>query len=245
MNAIAAGLKRLYLIQLSATTLPLPQGRSMEMILPCYLVETSDGKHILVDTGMAADARPQSAPQADNEKNVIEHLSKLGLRPADIDTLICTHFDVDHAGYHDAFTNAELIVQRAHYELARNGHPRFAPARAHWDHPALRYRFVDGDTELLPGLTLLETSGHAPGHQSVLVRLPQTGPVLLAIDAVMMQRLFTMDRKAWPMDDNEEQLLASTQKLLDLVERERIQIVVFGHDGQQWKGLKKAPEFYE
>ena len=43
---------------------------------------------------------------------------------------------------------------------------------------------VDGDTELLPGVTLIETSGHAPGHQSVLVRLPKTGAVLLVIDAV-------------------------------------------------------------
>jgi N-acyl homoserine lactone hydrolase len=34
------------------------------------------------------------------------------LHAADIDTLICTHFDIDHAGYHDAFTNAELVVQR-------------------------------------------------------------------------------------------------------------------------------------
>jgi len=78
---------------------------------------------------------------------------------------------------------------------------------------------VDGDAELLPGLTVLDTCGHAPGHQSVLVRLPQTGLVLLAIDAVMMQRLFTMDRKAWPMDDDEAQLLATTRKLLDIVER--------------------------
>jgi N-acyl homoserine lactone hydrolase len=245
MNTTTARPRKLYLMQLSATTLPLPQGRTLEMVLPCYLVQTNDGQHILIDTGMAADARSPGAPKGDNEKNVIEHLSELGLRPTDIDTLICTHFDIDHAGYPDHFTNADLIVQRKHYELARNGHPRFAPARAHWDHPALRYRFVDGDTELLPGLTLLETSGHAPGHQSVLVRLPHTGPVLLAIDAVMMQRLFTMDRKAWPNDDNEEQLLASTRKLLELVEREQIQLVVFGHDGQQWKGLKKAPEYYE
>src|SRR5205085_6999719 len=111
-----------------------------------------------------------------------------------------------HAGYHDAFTKAELIVQREHYELARSGHPRYAAARAHWDHPAQRYRLIDGDTELLPGLTLIETSGHAPGHQSVLVRLPQTGMILLAIDAVMMQRHFTMNRKAWPMDDEKAQL---------------------------------------
>lgn len=97
----------------------------------------------------------------------------------------------------------------------------------------------------MPGVTLLETGGHAPGHQSVLVRLPQTGPVLLAIDAVMLQRLFTPDRAAWPVDDNEEQLRASTRKLLDLFEREQVALVVFGHDGEQWQTLKKAPAYYE
>jgi len=237
--------RKLYLLQLSASTVPLPQGRTMEMVLGCYLVETSDRKHILIDSGMAVDAWSPGAPRRENERDVIEHLAALGLCPDDICTLICTHFDVDHAGYHDAFVNAELIVQREHYALARSGHPRFAAARAHWDHPALGYRLVDGDTELLPGLTLLETSGHTPGHQSVLVRLPQTGPVLLAIDAVMMQRTFTPDRKAWPNDDSEEQLRASTRKLLDMVEREQVKLVVFGHDGQQWKDLKKAPEYYE
>ena len=47
---------------------------------------------------------------------------------------------------------------------------------APWDSPALRYRLLDGDTELLPGITLVESGGHVPGHQSVLVRLPETGP---------------------------------------------------------------------
>ena len=44
-----------------------------------------------------------------------------------------------------------------------------------FDHPALRYRLIEGDTELVPGLTLLETSGHTPGHQSVLVHLRKPG----------------------------------------------------------------------
>ncbi len=126
-----------------------------------------------------------------------------------------------------------------------SGHQRFATTRAHWDHPALRYRLIDGDTELLPGLTLIETSGHTPGHQSVLVRLPETGPVLLAIDAVPLRHVFTLDRRAWPTDDNEEQLRASTRKLLDLVEREQVGLTVFGHDGRQWQTLRKAPEGYE
>jgi N-acyl homoserine lactone hydrolase len=241
----ATTLKKLYLFRLSTTAIPLPAGQTLEMSSGCYLVETVDNKRILIDSGMALDAPLSPAPPSTNEKNVLKHLAELNLRPPDIDILICTHFDVDHAGYHDAFTNAEFIVQREHYTLARNGHPRFATARAHWDHPALRYRLVDGDTELLPGITLLETSGHAPGHQSVLIRLPHSGPVLLAIDAAVLQRTFTVDRKAWPKDDNEQQLRASTKKLLDLVEREQIKLVVFGHDGQQWKSLKKSPDYYD
>ncbi len=244
MSMINATPQRLYLMQLGTSTIPTTPQPSAGSA-GCYLVQTGDGKNILIDSGLPADyAPPPGAPPTENEKNVLEHLTDLGLHPDDIDLLICTHFDVDHAGYHDAFPRAELIVQREHYELARSGHPRFAAARAHWDHPALRYRLIEGDTELLPGLLLIETGGHATGHQSVLVRLPQTGPVLLAIDAVVLQRLFTPDRKAWPLE-NEEQLRASTRKLLALVEREHVALVIFGHDGQQWQTIKKAPAYYE
>ena len=236
-------LQRLYLLQLATSTIPTtpPTPGSAG----CYLVQTNDGKNILIDSGLPADyTPPPGTPPRENEKNVLEHLADLELRPDDIDLLICTHFDVDHAGYHDAFPLAEFIVQREHYELARSGHPRYATARMHWDHQALHYRLIDGDIELLPGLTLIETSGHAPGHQSILVHLPQTGPVLLAIDAVVLQRLFTPNRNAWPLE-NEEQLRASTRKLLNLVERKHVALVIFGHDGLQWQKLKKAPAYYE
>lgn len=245
MTIINGTPQRLFLMQLSTSTIPTASG-PLEMSTACYLIQMSDGKNVLIDSGLPADHAPApEVPPAEHEKNVIEHLATLGLRPDDIDLLVCTHFDVDHAGYHDAFAHAELIVQRAHYERARSGEARYAAARAHWDHPALRYQLIDGDSEILPGVTLIETSGHAPGHQSVLVHLPRTGPVLLAIDAVVMQRLFTPDRRAWPTDDNEEQLRASTRKLLDLVEGERVALVVFGHDGQQWHTLTKAPAYYE
>src|SRR5260370_38882175 len=171
--------------------MPLTAGQAQAMSPGGYVAQASDVKDILSNSGPPPYyTPPPGTPPSENEKNVLEHLAGLGLHPDDIDLLICTHFDVDHAGYHNAFPQAELIVQRKHYELARSGHPRFAPARAHWDLPALRYQLIDGDTELLPGLALLETSGHTPGHQSVLLRLPQTGPVLLAIDAVVLQRLF-------------------------------------------------------
>ena len=106
--------QKLYLLQLSMSSVPAGAGRTLEMVSGCYLVETNDGRHILIDSGLPADVQmPAGMPPAREKKDVIEHLSDLGLRPDDIDILICTHFDVDHAGYHDAFANAELIVQRS------------------------------------------------------------------------------------------------------------------------------------
>ena len=108
-----------------------------------------------------------------------------------------------------------------------------------------RIRLVDGDTELLPGLELIETSGHVPGHQSVRVRLPKTGAVLLTIDAVPFGEGFTRDKQDDGSNPDAEAIRASTNKLLDLVEREKVGLVIFGHEREQWEGLKKLPEYYE
>ena len=238
--------KRLYLFQLATSDVPIGGGRILPMVAACYLVQMSDGQNILIDTGLPADyQRSEHMPPAENAKNVLEHLAELGLTADLIHIVIATHFDVDHAGYHDHFPQAEFIVQRSHYEVAKAGDRRFAEARSHWDDPALKYRLVEGDSEILPGLWVIETSGHAPGHQSVLVYLPQTGPVLLVIDAVILQRLFTMERPALPDEGSVEEVRATTRKLLDLVGREHVQLIVFGHDGEQWKTLEKSPEFYE
>src|SRR5207244_3637019 len=84
-------------------------------------------------------------------------------------------------GSNPDFPHSEFVIQRRHYEAARNGLPRLQVLRPFWDRPELRYRQVDGDVELAPGGELIESSGHVGGHQSVLVRLPKTGPVLRAV----------------------------------------------------------------
>ncbi len=240
MTTNASSPQRLYLMQVGAMPEP------VNIPFPCYLVQTGDGKNIVIDSGLPSGdfAPPAGMPMPIKGKNVLEQLAMLDLRPEDIDLLICTHFDGDHAGNHAAFPNAQFVVQREHYEVARNGHPRFAVMRSQWDVPTSRYRLIDGDFELLPGLELIETSGHVPGHQSVLVRLPQTGPVLLAIDAVARRENFVPDRTAGPMDLDQEGAIASTRKLLDLVQREHVSLVIFGHDSEQWKTLKKLPDYY-
>ncbi len=214
-----------------------------EIPIVCYLVQTGDGKNILIDSGLP-EIMPEEETDFENGQDVIEQLASIGLKPDDIDTVISTHYDIDHAGRHAAFAKAQYIVQRLHHlDAATN--PRFAALRPQWDQPIERVRLVDGDTELLPGLEVIDTSGHVPGHQSVLVRLPRAGAVLLTIDAVSFGKDFARDAQDGDSNPDAEAIRASTAKLLALVEREHIGLVIFGHDPEQWATLKKAPEFYE
>lgn len=187
--------------------------RAMRAPIPGYAIQTDDGINVLVDSGysrtrIGAYLHSEEEPvQMDEQDYVINQLARIGLSPKEIHYVICTHFDPDHSGNHDMFSEATFVVQRSHYELARQGSlPRLNMSRASWYAPDLRYHLVDGDVELLPGIQLLETSGHVPGHQAVLVRLRQTGPVLLAIDAIPMAKYLNIDpeqRVASPVDHDE------------------------------------------
>ena len=227
--------QRLYLMQVGSVP-------AHQIPIVCYLVQTGDGQNILIDSGLPAKM-PEGYSEFENGQDVIQQLASLDLTADDIHTVISTHYDGDHAGRHAAFTKAQFIVQRVHHLNAATN-PRFAGVRSQWDQPMERIRLVDGDTQVLPGLELIETSGHVPGHQSVLVRLPKTGAILLTIDAVPFAAGFIRDEQDDSSNPDAAATRASTIKLLELVDRERIGLVIFGHDKMQWKTLRKAPEFY-
>lgn len=239
MNTHPTAIQRLYLIRVAVA--PSPTNPALQVPIVCYLIQTNDGKNILIDTGLG-DVPPGMLRE--DSRNVIEQLETIGLKPEDINIVVGTHFDRDHAGRFGAFPNAKLVVQQSHHEHAHTS-PRFEPTRSQWDLPRDRYHFVEGDMELVAGLELIETNGHTRGHQSVLVRLPHTGVVVLAIDAVPNKNAYVLERISSPVNEDADAVLASTKKLMDIVEREHAALVVFGHDLDQWEGLKRLPEYYD
>ncbi|MEZ4626067.1 MAG: hypothetical protein R2843_15050 [Thermomicrobiales bacterium] len=67
------------------------------------------------------------------------------------------------------FIGSRVIAQRDAYDWAL-AHPGAFP-ESEWNPPGIEFELIDGDLELLPGISLLATPGHA-GHMSVVVRLP-------------------------------------------------------------------------
>ena len=79
------------------------------------------------------------------------------------------------------------------------------------------------------------------------MRLPRTGPVLLAIDALpqALGETAPEERVAGPFDADEARMRASARKLVDLAAREGVALVIHGHDAAQWATLRHSPQYHD
>lgn len=223
-------------------------GERVQIPVPCYLVRTTDAL-VLFDTGLSPRAVPgllrQDPLARFSEADLLIHrLDALGLEPGDVDLVVLSHLHYDHAGGAELVARAELVAQKDEYSHAHYPAPFFAPFyyRKNFDLPGARWRLLDGDTELAPGLTVLRTDGHTPGHQSLLVELPETGPVLLAADACYWQEHLEGERVpgvVW----NPTLALHSLKRLKTLARLTGARVFP-GHDPDFWRTVKLSPDAY-
>jgi N-acyl homoserine lactone hydrolase len=216
----------------------------------CGYVVASGEHVVLVDTGFppAYAVDPEGAGRRDGlhefgrvvsltlENAPGAQLALVKLRPEDVTHLVVTHGDIDHVGALGDFPYATIVVGRAEFEA---GPPRYYGEVRPVEWPSGdRYRLVEGDEELVPGVTLLATPGHSIGHLSLLVRLHETGPVVLAGDAISREEELEsgINGGAW----DESIARDSAARLLEIVRAEDA-VLVLGHDPRGWHALEPVP----
>lgn len=90
------------------------------------------------------------------------------------------HLHFDHCGQNARLRDVPIFVQRAEWAMVHV--PDYTISE--WvDVPGVHYEVVEGPTEVAPGIRLVPTPGHSPGHQSLVVDTAE-GRVVLAGQAV-------------------------------------------------------------
>lgn len=150
-----------------------------------FAIRLPDGL-VLVDTGIGAGNEWIDEHYQPKGRAVRDALRSAQLDPDAVRLVINTHLHFDHAGQNSAFPGVPIVVQQAEWDVAwDNGY-----TVAEWlDFDGARYERVTGDVEVAPGVSVLHTPGHTPGHQSVTLRT-EDGLVLIAGQAAQDARAF-------------------------------------------------------
>jgi N-acyl homoserine lactone hydrolase len=158
----------------------------------CYLIRHPQGL-FMWDTGLSDSIYnlPEHTLVSGRFRFVVENplraqLAQIGIQPEDVSCLAFSHLQIDHAGNTSMFPNAEILIQAKEYEIA------FGSEAEDWGYRRVDYEtlanrkivHITGDRDVFGdgSVMILSAPGHTPGHQILLVNLPQSGPVMLSGD---------------------------------------------------------------
>jgi N-acyl homoserine lactone hydrolase len=226
-----------------------------ELFVPCYLIEhRKDGqvRRLLFDAGLPAAiagggaVSPEPGMTLRYDVSLLDQLAELELEPDDIDYLAFSHLHFDHVGSANHFTAATLLIQREEFQAG------FVDRNSTIYQPDLYLGLADSPRQLLDddhdvfgdgSVKLIRAPGHTPGHQVLLVRLAEPGPVVLSGDLYHFRASRQMRRV--PLFNTDEE---DTRKAMDRVDellRDEAATLWIGHDQALAATLRKAPAYYE
>jgi glyoxylase-like metal-dependent hydrolase (beta-lactamase superfamily II) len=163
------------------------------LALRSLLVETPDAL-VLIETGLGNKENEkfreiygvenEAPPGSGLPDRLHEAIREAGFAAEDVQVVINTHLHFDHAGGNTAldsdgqlrlaFPAARYYVQRGEWDYAHHTNERtqasYLPRNFDPVMEAGRLELLEGDREILPGISVFLTPGHCPWHQSVLVR---------------------------------------------------------------------------
>lgn len=229
-------------------------GQAREFSNNCYLIRHDKG-WMLWDTGLSDSiaSKPEGVSVMGGllvlrvKRTLASQLAEIGLSPADVGHLAISHFHSDHCGNANLFTAATLYIQQPEYDAAFGPDPAkfgFVPA----NYEKLRANTVirlNGDHDVFGdgSVVILSTPGHTPGHQSLLVRLPRSGAVVLSGDMVHFDSNWSNRRV--PARNFDRDLSARTMERMAAFLTARNARLWINHDRVQSAAIAHAPEYVE
>jgi N-acyl homoserine lactone hydrolase len=259
---VPSSVERMYVIEcgenhvkdLSRWTPGVNVGRSHVFSDHCYLIRHAKG-WMLWDSGNADRiaalpnglAAPNGIITAFMSKPLADSLKEIGVAPEDIKYFAMSHSHGDHSGNANLFAAATLYMQAAEYDAVFGPEPQkygFVAANFEKLRDA-RVVKLNGDHDVFGdgSVVIKATPGHTPGHQSLFVRLPKRGPVLLTGD--MVHLVYSWENRVVPtFNFDAVQSGRSIDAMKEFAAQTGAQVWIT-HDKAQHAVIAKAPSFVE
>ncbi|MCG2595132.1 N-acyl homoserine lactonase family protein [Ramlibacter sp. XY19] len=148
----------------------------------CYVIKHGED-YMVWDTGYLPGSNP-NAPTI----SLGDQLAQMKVRPEQVKFVGISHFHADHTGQLGTVPGATLLIGEREWAALTSTPPMTGANVAGFKHwltgggkvePQAADKDVFGDGTVM----ILKTPGHTPGHQALLVRLKDKGPVILVGDA--------------------------------------------------------------
>ncbi len=158
----------------------------------CYLINHPSGR-LLWDLGLPSQlvGMPPFTQQiftVSVERSITDQLADLGVVPSEITYVSISHSHFDHTGQVDQVQGATWLVNQKEYDAmfppdgTPLADPTLAPVFAQFQPMERQIIGAEHDVFGDGSVIIFETSGHTPGHASLQLMMPESGPVLLTGD---------------------------------------------------------------
>ena len=215
----------------------------VRMGLNCVLITTPE-KNILVDTGAGSKRTAELKEQYGfNGNKLMRSLRTFGLTARDIDIVILTQLHSTHSGgctkldrtgdAVPAFPKARYVIQQEAWDGANSHNERFQGAYYEDDYLPLADQdlvsFINGEEEIMPGVTVKVFDGPARGHQVVLI---ERGSERIAFAGDLIPTSYHL-HPSWisASDEFPNETLVQKRELIELA-MEGGWLIIFGHGNE-------------
>lgn len=231
--------------------------RKERIITPveCFVILHPEGK-LLFDTGMHPKVMSNAVeywgpvakhiliPKYSPRQDIMSQIKIIGLNPKDISHVALSHLHLDHSGCINYFASSEVLVQHEEYLHAIQPVPSQSSGYIRSEFEGnINFNFIHGVCDVFGDrrVVLFPTPGHTTGHQSLYVELDSIKIILTGDSCYLERNLEEISPPGPCADVNAAKCsLRFLRKWRDITDG----LVLAAHDEEQWKRVKKAPQYY-
>jgi N-acyl homoserine lactone hydrolase len=223
-------------------------GQSGKIAISCFLIQHPKGT-LMWDTGLSpqfvkSDGAAAQGIHATASVALEEQLQQIGLKPASITYLAFSHLHFDHSGNANLFVGPTWILNKTELAWATGPGSGVVDGTTFSGYKTAKKKMIDGDYDVFGDGTvrILQTPGHTPGHQILLLRL-KSGAVILSGDLYHL-RSDVAGHIIPPGNTDRAATLASFDRVEKLLKNTHARLIV-QHDVKDFQSLPKFPAYLE